>query len=223
VKIIRGHDYYDSAAQYGIDETVKFVREARDMKERFFPPQIRVPSEGRNWRAPEYSIIWVAVGPRLYRGVKYQPDAWTETESYCWSETAYRALRAKNGNPVGEETRRRYYAKRDVAVETVEGYFKVIDTPKDMLDCMVREGMAILRWERIGERDFLTGNPENLRRNEFFKALDAFTIHQEIEMFVSGVLAGQSPATVEITDNRVKIEKHGFDFKTSFRKSKQGE
>ncbi|RYF05379.1 MAG: hypothetical protein EOO77_28445 [Oxalobacteraceae bacterium] len=219
MKIIRGHDYYDSAAQYGIDETVKFVREARDMKERFFPRQIPVPNRN-NFRNPEYSIIWVAVGPRLYRGIKHVPTSWVEAESYHWTEAAYRALREKNGLPVGDKAPSRYRA-HSAREETVEGYFKAIDTPKDMLDCMIREGMAILRWERNGERDFLTGNPDDLRRNEFFKALDAFTIHQEIEMFVSGVLAGQSPATVDITDNRVKIEKHGFDFKTSFRKSKQ--
>jgi hypothetical protein len=60
-------------------------------------------------------------------------------------------------------------------------------------------------------------NPANLRSMEFYKALDAFTAHQELSMWIGGVLSGLARPMVAITDDRVKAAKHGFD-EWSFRK-----
>lgn len=53
----------------------------------------------------------------------------------------------------------------------------------------------------------------------FQAALDPYTAFQELAMWVGGTLATNGPNTVTITDNNVKIAKHGFD-KFSFRKPK---
>jgi len=55
-----------------------------------------------------------------------------------------------------------------------------------------------------------------LKKYKFYKAFDTFRAYQEISMFISGVLGGQSPPIVEISD-RCRKEMHGFD-KWSFRK-----
>lgn len=62
-------------------------------------------------------------------------------------------------------------------------------------------------------------NP-NLKKIEFFKVLDTYTAFQELEMYISGVLGVDSQKTIEVSD-KSKIEGHGFDYKTSFRKEKQ--
>jgi hypothetical protein len=62
-------------------------------------------------------------------------------------------------------------------------------------------------------------NP-SLRMLEFYKMIEPTTAFQELSMFISGVLGGQSPSMVKVSDT-VRLEKHGFDAKTSFRKMKE--
>lgn len=59
-----------------------------------------------------------------------------------------------------------------------------------------------------------------LKDYEFFKVVDPFQAFQEIEMFISGVLGINSQKIIEVSD-KSKIEGHGFDYKTSFRKEKE--
>ena len=54
----------------------------------------------------------------------------------------------------------------------------------------------------------------------FQSALDPYTAFQELSMWVGGTLSANGPNTVTITDDKIKVAKHGFD-KHSFRKDKQ--
>lgn len=54
----------------------------------------------------------------------------------------------------------------------------------------------------------------------FAKAVDPHTAYQEIAMWNGGVLGSEGPGIVEITDDRIKAEKHGFHHPTSFRRAK---
>jgi len=56
-----------------------------------------------------------------------------------------------------------------------------------------------------------------LKPLEFFRIFDTFSAYQEIEMFL-GNLANPEPQMIETSD-RTRLEAHGFDNKTSFRKS----
>ncbi len=55
-----------------------------------------------------------------------------------------------------------------------------------------------------------------LKDIEFYKVFDSYRAFQEISMFISGIMGGKSPPTIEISD-KIRKEKHGFD-KWSFRK-----
>lgn len=55
---------------------------------------------------------------------------------------------------------------------------------------------------------------------DFAKAVDPYTAYQEIAMWVGGVLPAPGPEMVEISDDKVKIAKHGFHHPTSFRRGK---
>jgi len=62
----------------------------------------------------------------------------------------------------------------------------------------------------------ITVNPV-LKDYEFYKVLDPYTTFQELSMFVSGVMGGRAPKMEKVSDE-VRLEKHGFDKRTSFRK-----
>ena len=55
---------------------------------------------------------------------------------------------------------------------------------------------------------------------QFYKVFDTYSAFQEIHMFLSGVLGNPEKKTVRISDID-RLEAHGFDKKTSFRKGKK--
>lgn len=61
-----------------------------------------------------------------------------------------------------------------------------------------------------------TANP-NLREMDFQKVLDPYTVFQEIETFLAGVMSENRDPPSPMTD-REKISSHGMDVKRSFRK-----
>ena len=63
-------------------------------------------------------------------------------------------------------------------------------------------------------------NQDSLKDIGFAKAVDPYTAFQEISMWVGGVLPDAGPDTVQIVDDVIKIQKHGFDHPTSFRRPK---
>lgn len=60
----------------------------------------------------------------------------------------------------------------------------------------------------------------SLKAVSFGKIFDPYTCLQELDMYISGVLGGQSPIMIEIADID-KIVSKGFDVITSFRRSKE--
>lgn len=60
-------------------------------------------------------------------------------------------------------------------------------------------------------------NNDTLKDLDFVKVLDPVQAFQELSMWVGGVLPKPGNPTVQITDDRVKLAKHGMD-KWSFRK-----
>ncbi len=217
MKIIRGHDYYDSAARFGIDETVVFVRENLKTDLKFMPPLMETYKLSETLM---FAHVWVAVGQKFFRGLRYWVHPAPAPE-FCWSLATFE--QALEEHKAGRTRLFSYFlGKRAISPEE---YFQPCDTPAEIFDYMVEHGYAVMTgvrdWtDNLRTKITVTANPDDLRSWQFYKVMDAYTIHQEIEMFVSGVLAGQSPAVVEITDNRVKIEKHGFDFRESFRREK---
>lgn len=70
---------------------------------------------------------------------------------------------------------------------------------------------------RNGSNEFIID--PNLEELKFFKIFDTYQAHQMIMQYISGVLGNIEKNTIESSD-KVKIIGHGFDYKTSFRKSK---
>lgn len=68
-------------------------------------------------------------------------------------------------------------------------------------------------------KQHLAYNPV-LKDLKFYKIFDSYQTFQELSMFISGVMGGQAPPMVQISDE-IRLEKHGFDKKLSFRKEKE--
>lgn len=116
-----------------------------------------------------------------------------------------------------------------------EKNFRPRDATPAELDWLVKEKIAIAYFlernysERVegyipGPTDSLhpwvcnSASKEHcLSRYGFYKALDPYSAMQELSMFIGGVLGNVEPNTVQITDEKTLVAKHGFD-KWSFRK-----
>lgn len=61
-------------------------------------------------------------------------------------------------------------------------------------------------------------NEDTLKSVQFIRVMDPVTAFQEISMWVGGVLPRPGNPMVEITDDKIKLAKHGMD-KTSFRRA----
>ena len=51
---------------------------------------------------------------------------------------------------------------------------------------------------------------------DFYKKFDTYTAYQELDMWISGILAYPQNIMLEVED-KIKLTKHGFDNKYSFR------
>lgn len=77
---------------------------------------------------------------------------------------------------------------------------------------------SIAIWHRDSFKCPVIFNPV-LKDIDFIRRLDPYNTFQELSMFISGVMGGQTPKMVEVSDE-IRKQKHGFD-ETSFRKPPQ--
>jgi len=85
----------------------------------------------------------------------------------------------------------------------------------------IENGAAIAIWiDEYGQKGWKL-NTDGLKELDFVRVIDTYAAFQELSMFVGGVMSRPGAPMVEITDDRVKAAKHGFD-NWSFRKMPQG-
>lgn len=104
-----------------------------------------------------------------------------------------------------------------------EDYFGVHDLTEQTRKALIAERITIATHDprTTGDhgRHWKIDQP-TLGAMEFAKAMDPVTAFQEIAMWKGGVIGADAPGMVEITDDKVKIAKHGFDVRSSFRNMK---
>lgn len=242
MRIIQGHDYYDIGLSYGVDPSVVLVRDSRrvDFKEIPLPrvgclPNIRRIGEKRPWihdqstwwhghRSVSVSTVHVIFAGRYYSGVRvniytgYAPqpdrfDVFWDRESldkhlrrFC---DAYVEKDRKQNRWVLKYEKSRGEPEREPFVS-----YELTDDAKTY----VFENRVALAYTEHEGRDLVwIVNGDNLKYQQFYKVKDAYTAFQDLSMFVGGVLPRQGNPMVEIVDQKVKIQKAGFDTKTSFR------
>ena len=233
--ISKFNDYYDGAMGYGIDKTVIYNRSSAEF-----------PAGSAEWAKIEKyldsfkggmhtgllslhswlnSVDNLEVRNRFVLFFCGKPHVgiclssnynkrgnWEVKERYCYSlEHAERFISE-------HEKRIRLEGKEIKALlKKIDRFFERYGAPKvsDFNDLHFSLDCPIIKVDSNIRKASLVTNP-CLKDMEFYCVTDPFTAFQELSMYISGVMGGRSPRTVEI-GNDDRIAKHGFN-KWSFRR-----
>lgn len=222
------HDYYDAAANTGVDKTIIYDRAVSSLPIKL----IDVDKEWRYsnlfpssfWRStkPEYSLLLIGFCGRthlcLVKIIKkindaneylylYKEDIQNEFEILSKKKDKHYKNSFKN---IWDRYENKEYTdvfikyKTPIFLQYLYGLSYKYDDESESV---------ILNF--YGDTKFTILNPK-LKTIKFFKVKDTYTAFQEIQSFISGVIGNKEKEIVNITD-KDKINQHGFDYKWSFR------
>jgi hypothetical protein len=227
MKIIGGHDYYDGAMGYGIDSSIvlqRYEHKCLDTKRDFRFGSYRemsVTGEGGRYssiaQVRSFTVIFCST---IFRGCCVRSSVSSAGPQYFWSYEKMSDWVSSHRDKLEMMVDRRWYSSATARSRSAMEYFTPHNVDAVLREYMIRNRIAILlerRTQLFDDVEVLV-NPYGLKKIGFAKALDPFTAFQELSMWVGGVLGGQSPETVTITDDKVLAESHGYD-KHSFRSS----
>ena len=229
--ITKQRDYYDSVQLYGIDKSVTFIRKTKDINE-FKLPNIfttEFNSIQQNYFRREFDYITreylklVAHDYLLlfFCGTVYpifvyqeQVDEFNKRLLYCYTIEAVDTIMERHKkDDYFNKNKHKFYWRIDLKDRNIiNQYLDVHINKEEVLKLHHQTETPYLLYSMHGDK--LTINPL-LKDIEFYTMLDAFRTYQEVYTFISGILGGKSPKTIEISDN-IRKEKHGFD-KWSFK------
>jgi hypothetical protein len=234
--IVTGKDYYDSAAGFGVDKTVRYVRKADERMSAADAERLlgldahcgEIPVEDakdryRGRATFGYRPFSVVVCGKIYRGYGTEELAgeWPDPKVVfrsIWTEDDFLSAAEEAG--VVPSRRSFHYTKRrsmDVAA-----YFTPSDPGERTRSALIDAGITVMveRSATYGGERHWSMEPFDLGRLGFQKVIPPYEMHQEISMWVGGVLPRPGAPMVEIPDS-IRAEKHGMDA-TSFRRPKGG-
>lgn len=218
-------DYYDTALGYGIDEGIHYVRETT-VFERTKDAPISLwgyKDSPRFWNQLTEEDIDLDFNHLLFCGKLYSFVVirvnWNDRVLICWT---YEEVEKYLFPYVLPERRKMYFTRKNL--ETWRNYFEVLEH-RNFADIHHDTGIPVIlfqvnpEWNRYYRDSEIIYNP-CLKDIHFFKVMDPFTCFQELSMYIGGVLGGNSPKMVTISDE-MKVYKHGFDPVYGFRKRKE--
>jgi hypothetical protein len=201
------HDYYDGAMRQGMDKTIVYVREKKEIK---IGDQYAL---GYHSRSTGYYAELHLLGycGKIYHVFQIVNDKTNESAFYYDYEDF-----KKDGLRLGaiskwDVERKKWWPSQfqkfqDQSLTQALEIFHTSQVPLFLISLSHGTG---------GRGQLLTLNP-SLKKLDFQKIKDVYTAYQDIFQYVAGVLNQPEVKMVKITD-KDKIHKHGFD-KWSFRK-----
>ncbi|SOC26324.1 hypothetical protein [Thalassospira xiamenensis] len=244
MRIIYGKDYYDSALAFGQDASIVYVRNKdkilsldEAVKLGLTVPQwsdgLRVCDEDNKHVntflsyhvTPKQRIrfrnVAAVVCGKVYAGVSVSLEgAYDSTDTTCvvWTEDAFSDYLAQFSLTLQKKNSKAFRREKSAG-----SFFGAKPCPASLTDYLHRNKITVMTYDSRKDLFNFTKTPEGWRIDqptlssiEFYKVLPPFEMMQEASMWVGGVLAATGNSTVEITDDIIKAEKHGFD-KWSFR------
>lgn len=213
------HDYYDSASAFGVDSSCHYIRNRQEIEGPLLKKVIEFLrlKTGKNYlyRNKIERFDYVFYCGYLYKIAKIYIGA-DRIFKYVHTNEEFHKLINSND--------KLYSSPSKNCINTWgAGYWDhdIPDlTPTRIVDDLFFEFGSpcfSLSWSHsIFENCKLELNP-CLRDFEFYKFKPAPVAFQEIHGYISGVLGAQHPKVLNVSDI-VRLEKHGFDKKMSFRK-----
>jgi hypothetical protein len=237
------HDYYDGCMAHGFDPKCIYKRDIKEFEgEKVFPAPIflkdRLQASRPNswkerrlhWSNKQYhhGMIWFCghVYPyiELNGPLKSSEVCATHEAIYCYDvnqvEDAIMCYGTKEEKSVFELRGRSFrHRKGRTMKELFQQFFMNNSIPagfsrEEVVSTLCKLGVPCLKLD-MPYRPTIIFNPKSTDV-QFYRVMNTFTAYQELSMFISGVMGGQAPPMVPISD-KVRLEKHGFD-EWSFRK-----
>lgn len=225
------YDYYDSALAYGQDPICKWVRKFKE-DNTVFNIRGRVSDTllrsilGQDTNLVVFSLrssdqlkgeMWFHQGYVFFCGKAYpfvQYEHFTEKETFYTYDSLVKFMQKH----VEESVIADFMKKR-------RGLFGGGTNETKLIEFFSKEIKCDALHEEDGIPVYILTNKKlhvggRLQDFDFIKVFDPYTCLQELEMYVSGILGGQSPKMVEISDTDRLVGK-GFDKITSFRNMKR--
>lgn len=223
MKIIGGRDYYDGAG-YGVDESIIFVR--KQVEYRDTPFRLPRPSTLLRSREVTLSFHYVLAAGKVYPAVQEyrqghfrnnpgRAPQWIDGQG-IWHYDLEAALKV-NAKPDDSVVRLLGVAR--TLPDEITRHFRE-NARADWTDWMITNRVitGLVSREDSGRRERQTvvqANLDDLKAIEFYRVLDAATMHMELSNYIGGVLPhGIDMAEISDTD---RIRKAGFDTRRSFR------
>ncbi len=227
-------DYYDSAANIGIDKTIVYKRTTSEVLleegffinglPRHFPDDLGRETyiNGQKFNNRNY-CKWMIIGfcGVYHVGVFNTVAAASKKHTIAyfgedilqldWQQNeAYWPY--NHPKKVAEQVVRQWHLKEN------HHFFAQLNTP--IFTKEILHSLSEYEWKNKGlYLEKFEVNP-NISNYQFYKNTDTFTAFQQIQSYLSGVLGTKENETIEVS-NKSKIIKAGFDLKTSFRKDKK--
>lgn len=228
------HDYYDSAQQFGQDESIIYQRKTihyltreknpLDPKNVVYDiPQVLCDAyEKVNIRDDKFFYSYYGGALTSFRTKEGQHNVWVGHIAFCGK--VFRYVEINNNYFYTTEQVIDYMEKNYGDEPLIEWGWgkrkvKVLDKIATAFGKKIHLSEDFLIENKFICVDFcgayITVNP-NLKSLQFYKVMDAYQCYQELDSYICGKLSFPHNVMVEIED-KYKIEQHGFD-KWSFRK-----
>lgn len=238
MKIISKHqDYYDSVKAYGVDTTCVYVRKRNEVKfddikfdvealfythdlygKNLFP----FNTYGGDYDDFEWELFIVGYCGKLYPCIKlttttgddlYQTKKTYTEYAYDLNDVELFLKKYKLKDRIKKYKAYAYY--RNFTGQKMEEFFNYVKGKEQACEDLFHEDRIPVFVIHLRKKELVWN--EVLKDFKFFKVTDTFTAFQEIAGYVSGVLGGQSPKMIDISDD-IMVFKKGFD-NMSFRKA----
>lgn len=221
--ISKFHDYYDSALVEGVDKTIVYERKEYEIE---YPSEFTETSRLGYKRAMfdhnsasdiSPSIKVVGFCGKLYPVIEKHVGYYEYEYFYTFDDF----VKSMNADELKSYERNNNYGlDRASRLKKLENSFNLKlefcnkDFEKFFIDNKI---VCFVNTYNASERKQTLLVNCCLKDYKFYKIIDPFTSFQDIMMYISGVLGTPNSPMVEISDE-LRIERHGFDKKISFRK-----
>jgi hypothetical protein len=207
------HDYYDNAVGYGIDENVHYNRFTKEVefhiKSQFdFPRHRNTGLLG--FCGKIYPFIEVKKFDRKYDD-EYASDDYKIVEYFHAYNLEEYQIKESDWADYSDDFGGYYDHWGDIKLKQ---FFVDWNYQSDGIFLEYKVPIWVAK---LDESKGLI-NPK-LKDYGFDRIKDSFTAFQEISMYLSNILVEQKE--VAVIEDKYRIEQHGFDLKTSFRKEKK--